>query len=373
MFVTSRAVRTENNAPVFSGAATDALTYGRAVVGVEGSAYAEDPNMDVIYHWARDVRSTPISHFKTKRTVTLDRSEALTLAGQIATRSTEYQRQTFVFIHGYGTPFDTALRRAAQIAHDLLYDAPVFVFSWPSAAGVLDYGLDQAVARKSSAQLASFLSRDLGSASFGTIHLIAHSMGNLVLLGALAQVQADHSVDELKLGEVIMVAPDVDRELFLNTISGINVPLNYTIYTSRHDQALKVSECVNQAERLGRLAPELNVLETSTGSYVVDLIDVSDGSSNSDQWNHSRVFENPYLVQDMAALLYRRTRPPNARTPEFGMVVLDPNPASFKVYFQFQQPRGTWDIEGSFNSEPTWIDWLRSLSGCAPAVPPAPQ
>ena len=303
----------------------------------------------------------------------MERAEALSLAGQLAARATEYKRQTLVFIHGYDTPFDTALRRAAQIAHDLRYDAPVFVFSWPSAAGVLDYGLDQAVARKSSAQLAKILSHDLGPASFGTIHLIAHSMGNLVLLGALAQVQADHSIDALTLGEIVMAAPDVDRELFLNTISGISVPLNYTIYTSRHDQALKVSECVNQAERLGRLAPEANVLDTSTGGYVLDLIDVSDGSSNSDRWNHSRVFENPYLVQDMAALLYSRTRPPEARTPEFGMVVLERSPASFKVYFQFKQPRGTWDIEGSFNSGPTWIDWLRSLSGCAPTAPPAPQ
>jgi len=39
-----------------------------------------------------------------------------------------YLGQALVFVHGYNTSFDNAIRRAGQLAYDLGFDGPVFAF-----------------------------------------------------------------------------------------------------------------------------------------------------------------------------------------------------------------------------------------------------
>src|SRR5262249_46924146 len=59
-----------------------------------------------------------------------------------------YLGQALVFVHGYNTSFDNAIRRAGQLAYDLGFDGPVFVFSWPARESLLSY-----VGARESAQL----------------------------------------------------------------------------------------------------------------------------------------------------------------------------------------------------------------------------
>ena len=52
------------------------------------------------------------------------------------------KKDALVFVHGYNTTFKDALFRAAQLAYDLKFDGPVFVYSWPSGGAVTSYVYD---------------------------------------------------------------------------------------------------------------------------------------------------------------------------------------------------------------------------------------
>src|SRR5262249_32675638 len=54
-----------------------------------------------------------------------------------------FRRQAFVFVHGYNVSFDNALRRTAQLAHDLRFDGAAFLYSWPSHGEFGAYEEDQ--------------------------------------------------------------------------------------------------------------------------------------------------------------------------------------------------------------------------------------
>src|SRR5262245_12280183 len=53
-------------------------------------------------------------------------------ARERAFRARTYLGQALVLVHGYNVSFDNAIRRAGQLAYDLEFDGPVFVFSWPA-------------------------------------------------------------------------------------------------------------------------------------------------------------------------------------------------------------------------------------------------
>jgi esterase/lipase superfamily enzyme len=68
-----------------------------------------------------------------------------------------FEKQAFVFVHGFNVGFDAAAYRTAQIVYDLGFDgAPVF-YSWPSRGGIKEYEYDQNSARQARAHLRSFL------------------------------------------------------------------------------------------------------------------------------------------------------------------------------------------------------------------------
>jgi len=46
-------------------------------------------------------------------------------------------RDALLFIHGFNVSFEDGCRRAAQIAYDIKFPGPVFLYSWPSHASIL--------------------------------------------------------------------------------------------------------------------------------------------------------------------------------------------------------------------------------------------
>jgi esterase/lipase superfamily enzyme len=110
--------------------------------------------------------------------------------------------------------FENAVRRAAQLADDLKFDGPVFLFSWPSRGLVLGYISDKDAASVAGQHLKEFLAEVVTPIKPTKVHIIAHSMGNLVVLNALKELAGDSAAPRLPLGEIINAAPDVDPQLF---------------------------------------------------------------------------------------------------------------------------------------------------------------
>jgi esterase/lipase superfamily enzyme len=93
-------------------------------------------------------------------------------------------------------------------------------------------------------------------------------MGNRVLIAALA----DNRRSELPLREIVLVAGDVEVEVFKQQFAKIAGEGNrYTSYVSKVDRALLISSILHQTNRVGFLKDEpfiLDGLETIDATYV---------------------------------------------------------------------------------------------------------
>ena len=105
----------------------------------------------------------------------------------IATAGADKERSALVYVHGYNTDFVGAIFKLAQIVFDVNYTGLPVAFIWPSQGGVINYDRDREVAmasRESFRELLKILYQDAG---LKKIHVIAHSMGNQVVVESLYQ------------------------------------------------------------------------------------------------------------------------------------------------------------------------------------------
>ncbi len=157
------------------------------------------------------------------------------------------QKSAFVFVHGYNVTFADAARRTAQIAYDLKFDgAPIF-FSWPSQGELLQYAVDETNIDWTAPHLHQFLTDVVRQSAAQRIHLIAHSMGNRALTSVLRSLASLQESSEPMFNEVILTAPDIDAEVFVNDIAPavVKTARRVTLYASSNDEALIVSKKVH--------------------------------------------------------------------------------------------------------------------------------
>ena len=208
------------------------------------------------------------------------------------------KKEIFVFIHGYSVGFEDAMRRTGQLAFDLGLTGPAVLFSWPSQGGLMPYTVDENYADIATDHFQKVLDDLANQTGAETIHLLAHSMGNRVLAEALARF-VDQRTTWLpaKLGEIVLAAPDVDRDKFRNhyhsrlTAAGKRL----TLYASANDRALEASRVVHGNARAGDAGDSLLVLEK------MDSIDVT--RVDSGFLGHSYYGDEPQLLKDIRSIL----------------------------------------------------------------------
>jgi esterase/lipase superfamily enzyme len=217
-----------------------------------------------------------------------------------------------LFVHGFNVTFDDAMRRTAQVAYDLAFDGPAVAFSWPSQGSALPlaYTRDQRNADLSASSLKKVLEL-LTSAGDVTVHVIAHSMGNRVLAGALQQLApAPAAKRQGALREIAFVAPDVDAELFKRIVKQIaGKATRMTLYASSRDGALAAAQRVAGYQRAGQAGDRIVVVPE------LQTIDASDVDTSLLGLNHSYFADNSTIVSDLFTLL--KGQPPEER---FGLM-----------------------------------------------------
>jgi esterase/lipase superfamily enzyme len=241
---------------------------------------------------------------------------------------------TLVYVHGFNNSFNDAMVRAAQLQHDLQFPGNMTVFSWPSAgtdkltfdftnesqriAFAYDYDKQQATA--SAPFLAKALEQVIAAAERknprGRVHVIAHSMGNYVLLNALTNLvaaMADRPAPRSRLGEVVLAAPDVTAGDFLLLQDDLfAVSDRVTLYCSPEDNALTASRLRNLDKPVGL---QVIVLKGKR----MDTIWAKDFSEAFYDFNdsHSYFGNTRALLTDLRYLLNRHS-PPAERRPPLG-------------------------------------------------------
>ena len=188
-------------------------------------------------------------------------------------------RNLLVFVHGFANSFENAITRAAFNREWLAQsgigeaDTTVVAFSWPSLGRMLslplpwaDYQHDQIMAGQSALHLMTFFANlepliAQVRATGYRVFLVAHSMGNLALQGAVESWFSHGNGDAYLFDEVILAAPDERYDSFdfpepgrlsaLHRLAG-----RISIYCSAADAVLSLSMALNLgAKRLGQDGP----------------------------------------------------------------------------------------------------------------------
>jgi esterase/lipase superfamily enzyme len=223
-------------------------------------------------------------------------------------------KDALVFVHGFNTTFDESLHRIAQITWDLQFRGVSILFSWPSLGGVHNYAYDQNSALFSREQFLNLITMLRSEVGIENVHVIAHSMGNLVALDALANHA--QTADPTRIGELIMAAPDVDRDHFRNIIPHIRkIVGGLTLYASSTDKALVAARQVARLPRAGDVPSE--------GPIVLPDMQTIDVTAIGDEilgLNHNVFAATRSLINDIKLLVERHLRPPHERLPEIRRV-----------------------------------------------------
>ena len=188
-------------------------------------------------------------------------------------------RNLLVFVHGFANSFENAITRAAFNREWLAQsgiaeaDTTVVAFSWPSLGRLLslpfpwaDYQRDQIMAGQSALHLMTFFANlepiiAQARTSGCRVFLLAHSMGNLALPGAVESWFSHGNGDAYLFDEAILAAADERYDSFdfpepgrlsaLHRLAG-----RISIYFSAADAVLSLSMAINLgAKRLGQDGP----------------------------------------------------------------------------------------------------------------------
>ena len=197
------------------------------------------------------------------------------------------ERKTFIFVHGYNVTFEDAARRTAQMSYDLGFaGAPVF-YSWPSQGMKSMYMIDEQNIEWTMSNLRQFLAEYIDYSGSQQIYLIGHSMGNRALVRAVGSLPKAY---QERIHEIILAAPDIDADVFKRDIAPALVQAGrpITLYTSSKDMALKASNKLHGADRIGENAMVIPGIET------VDAAEV-----NSSFLGHSYPMDNTSVISDI--------------------------------------------------------------------------
>ena len=217
-------------------------------------------------------------------------------------RDSKKKPHAILFLHGFNVTFEEAAIRAAQITCDLKVPGATAFFSWPSWGSVLAYAADEATIEASEQVITDFLVDFTANCGAEQVHVIAHSMGNRGLLRAMQRIAANaENQGKVKLGQVFLAAPDVDRDLFLDLARLYpKYAERTTLYASDGDLPVHLSAELHEAPRAGYFPPYTLVPK-------VDTVAVPD--FDIDLLGHSYFAQAKELLDDIRDLMLNNDDP----------------------------------------------------------------
>ncbi|MGD2138304.1 MAG: alpha/beta fold hydrolase [Gammaproteobacteria bacterium] len=203
-----------------------------------------------------------------------------------------------IFVHGYNEEFPDTSRLVAQFASDLKFSGPVILFSWPSQGSLTGYTVDETNAEWAQVHFVELMTMLLEHVPAQNIYLVGHSMGNRIIGRGMEALAGDRLESDLLLfREIIMIAPDIDAEVFRGDMAPrlARTGIHVTLYASSNDRALLASKAFHGYPRAGESGEELVVVDG------VETIDASDTAGGL--LGHSYFAEDRRIMEDIFALL----------------------------------------------------------------------
>jgi esterase/lipase superfamily enzyme len=301
LYATNRVITNDSPSPPLTS-----ITYGRSPTVSFGSALVRVPEAHNIGNVERPMDITIFGftvfkesenekkHFTLKEIRRLDRNDVVRFL------KANSEHSALVFVHGFNTQFDYAIFETAQIAFDTHFHGVPIAFAWPSEGNlsITGYNYDHDSASNSWDALLQLFHLVRDEAGITNIYVIAHSMGNQILLEALAH--AHNAGDGIKLSEIIMASPDVARDVFINRISELRLLAGgLTLYASSADKAMSASRSYSDSVRAGDI-PHAEGPVIAPG---LDTIDVTALGNDPFGFNHAVFSANRSVLDDIGRII----------------------------------------------------------------------
>lgn len=241
-------------------------------------------------------------------------------------------KDVFIYVHGFKVVFENPALVAAELWHFLGYEGVFMAYAWPATPKSRAYFGDVDTAAglaRNLRELIRFLETDT---DVRRIHLIGYSAGTRLVtrvLEHIALINRNPAPDGRrygeKLGNVILIGSDVDRELFAAMMADgvLEVADHMTVYVSSIDNALNLSRMLTGHQRVGamfrkeEMTPHLLNYFTEREDRL-SRINVSHAANAASGNGHAYFRSSPWVSSDILMTLAYRMSP-----AERGLV-LDP-------------------------------------------------
>jgi esterase/lipase superfamily enzyme len=256
------------------------------------------------------------------------------LQAEVARRlASSPRKEVVLYIHGVANTFRDAALTMGELCHFLGREFVCGIFTWPAGGkrGILfGYQVDYESSEFAAEHLRKTIRAIAETPGLERIHLIAHSRGTDVLVTAAsdlnfeAYTQASNFSRRYKIGNVVLIAPDLDVDInaakLFKVLSDPDVPygsapnpkmvlgrtpdFHITMYVSPDDRALATSGWLfGSVARLGRLNKAMLTPREIEQARTFGLIDVIQVEGRTDLFGHSYFTSNPKVSSDLIALL----------------------------------------------------------------------
>jgi len=204
--------------------------------------------------------------------------------------------ELLMFVHGYNTDFDEAMRRTAQISWDTRFRGAAVLFSWPSKPSVTGYTADEAGVHWATTHLTETLDTLVSVSGVRRVILIAHSMGSRAMTEAIVRLTRN-GVDLSALKHLVLAAPDIDADVFVRDVAPQLVApgRQVTLYASSRDRALELSEQLHDYPRAGDAGDNVVLFPG------IDTVDATDVDTSF--LGHNYYGENQTIMSDVRELI----------------------------------------------------------------------
>jgi len=232
------------------------------------------------------------------------------------------RRDIYIYVHGFKVVFENPLLVATELWHFLGYDGVFIAYAWPSTPSNLAYISDAETAALSSRNLRKLLIYLAENTDAERIHIVGYSAGTRVVVLALDQLALQNTdvtkadvKQTLRLGHVILVGSDFDREIFGAYLDEglLKVPTTLSVYVSDKDKALGISRWLFRRERLGQMPKDRNI-DPAVRDYLRNteglvFIDVTNAAAAATGNGHAYFRKSPWASSDILTTLMYDLRP----------------------------------------------------------------
>jgi len=230
------------------------------------------------------------------------------------------KKHVYIYVHGYKVAYENPILVSAELWHFLGYEGAFIAYAWPSTPSKFAYIKDSDTSAGYARNLRLLLELIAERTDAEEIHVIGYSNGSRLVARAMEQLAlihqgktADEIWEQMPLRNAILIGSDIDRGVFGSYMSDgiLNVSKHISIYMSRYDKALGISQFLTRRQRLGQMwggkGGEIHPLARQAlidHRDRISFINVSDAEGSDTGNGHGYFRSSPWASSDVLMTMY---------------------------------------------------------------------